>query len=105
MENTQAEIREQILGEKAPIAWKERQRFFAGGSVICLSPDLDMVDVALRMHDDDHQAIQQWIDEGVLHKVTDEQAREWFASDATLLAVVVRPWVLVQEMGEELSQN
>jgi hypothetical protein len=36
----------------------------------------------------------------MIGKVTDEQASAWLAADTELWAVVVSPWVLVQEMTE-----
>lgn len=100
MNNADPDIREQIEREKSIIRWKELQRFFASGSLIYLDPSLDMVNVALCMHADDKQSIEQWLQHGSLAKVSDIQARHWFHTDAELVAVVVRPWVLVQEVRE-----
>ena len=43
--------------------------------------------------------IKQWMLEGKLGKVTDEQAREWIEGDVLVWAVVVSPWLLVQYSG------
>jgi hypothetical protein len=83
--------------ETSQIAWSELLRFFAGGLVIVVSSDLDLVDVAARFAIDDKSAVEQWLNENKLVKATDEQASAWLAADALLWAVVARPWVLVQE--------
>jgi len=41
--------------------------------------------------------VADWTRDLQLGPVTDSQARAWIDSDATLWAVVVKPWVLVQE--------
>ncbi len=85
--------------ETAQIAWKELQRFFAGGAALMVSADLDLVEVAFQMSEDNVAQIQRWMEAGKLGKVKDAQAAAWFESDALVWAVVVSPWVLVQPSG------
>src|SRR4030067_1468247 len=85
--------------ETAQIAWKELQRFFAGGAALMVSADLDLVEVAFQMSEDNVVQIQRWVEAGKLGKVTDAQAAAWFESDALVWAVVVSPWGLVQPSG------
>ncbi len=86
--------------ETAQIAWKELQRFFAGGAALMVCADLDLVEVAFRMSEDNAAQIQRWLEAGKLGKVTDAQAAAWFEADALVWAVVVSPWVLVQPVGK-----
>lgn len=79
------------------ISWKELQRFFATGVVIWVDDALDMVDVALKISEDDSAAVADWLNSGQLARVSDEQALRWFEDDAMLWSVVVKPWILVQE--------
>lgn len=83
--------------ETSQIAWSELLRYFAGGLVIVVSSDLDLVDVAARFSIDDKASVEQWLNEGKLAKATDAQATAWLEVDSVLWAVVARPWVLVQE--------
>ncbi|RBA24663.1 DUF2288 domain-containing protein [Herminiimonas fonticola] len=83
--------------ETSQIEWSELLRYFAGGLVIVVSSDLDLVDVAARFSIDDKTMVEQWLNEGKLAKATDEQATAWLDADTLLWAVVARPWVLVQE--------
>ena len=82
--------------ETAQIAWKELQRYFASGAAIAVAADLDLVEVAYQMSQDNAAQIQQWMAAGQFGKVSDEQAKGWLAADEILWAVVVSPWVLVQ---------
>ena len=70
---------------------------FAAGKVIYIADELDLVDVAFQMSRDNADQIKFWMKASKLSQVTDEQAKQWQENGASLWAVVVRPWVLVQE--------
>jgi len=82
--------------ETSRIAWKELQRFFAGGTAIYVSNELDLVEVAFQISEDNQAQVAQWLSSGRVGKVTDEQALAWFEADEEVWAVVVSPYVLVQ---------
>ena len=90
--------RAKIVSETAKIPWRELQRFFAGGKVIWITTGLDLVDVAEAIQRDDLASVQAWTESGKLAGASDDQAKRWIASDALLWAVVIKPWVLVQEI-------
>ncbi len=82
--------------ETARLPWTELIRHFAAGTVVALSNELDLVDVAVRISHDDKHSIGQWMAEGKLGKVSDRQAQDWLDADASLWTVVVSPFILVQ---------
>lgn len=88
--------REKVNLETSQIAWKELQRFFANGSAVYVSPELDLVDVAYQFSLDNKDQVGAWMQNNQVALVTDQQALAWFESDATVWAVVVKPWILVQ---------
>ena len=90
--------RAKINSETAKIPWRELQRFFAAGKVMRLANEVDLVDAAYAMQQDDIERVSAWTEAGQLAPVTDAQARSWFDHDDSLWAVVVKPWVLVQEI-------
>jgi hypothetical protein len=104
-EKLQALLREEIHAETSTIAWSELQRFFAAGKAVAVSNDLDLIEVALQVSNDNSAVVKQWMDEGKVAPVSDDQARYWFESDATVWAVVVKPWVLVQDIKEENNEH
>lgn len=65
--------------------------------MIAVDAELDLVEVAIQISNDNKARIEQWMSDGKVGKVSDEQAKEWLESDATLWTVVVKPWVLVQQ--------
>lgn len=93
--------RARIISETAKIPWLELQRFFAAGKVMLVTPELDLVDVAFALQEDDIEQVKIWTEARQVFPVTDDDARNWVASDASLWAVVVKPWVLVQTISPE----
>lgn len=87
--------------ETAKSPWSDLQRFFASGSVIAVSNELDLTDVALQISLDNSTQIQQWMESAQVGRVSDQQALRWFEGDAQLWTCVVKPWVLVQEGNDE----
>lgn len=94
-------VRGKIVSETAKIPWLELQRFFAAGKLMRVGDGLDLVDVAYAMQQDELTLIEQWTGEGLLAPVSDAEARDWHDVDASLWAVVIKPWVLVQEIRLE----
>ena len=96
------ELHDKINRETSRIKWSELERHFASGSVIYVSEQLDLIDVALRIAHDDKDSIGKWMAAGTVAKVSDVQAQTWTQSDATLWASVVSPFVLVQPEKKSL---
>ncbi len=89
--------RAKLVLETAQMPWREMQRYFASGVALYVAPDLDLVEVALVMSEDNATQIQQWMAAEQFGKVKDEQAADWYQADVMLWSVVVSPWVLVQQ--------
>ena len=94
--NQQENVRAKVNQETSKIAWKELQRFFAAGMALAVAEDLDLIEVAFQVSEDNAAQIREWMEAGKFGKVSDEQAGAWYDSDALLWAVVISPWVLVQ---------
>lgn len=88
-----------LLGETATISWQELQPFFARGVTLKVDAGLNLVEVATALSLDEKGPVSAWLELGELGKLDAEQARDWMERDADLWAVVVAPWVLVQERG------
>ena len=83
--------------ETARIHWHELQRPFAQGRVIWAREGLDLIEIALLIACDDARTLESEMARGNIAQVADRQARHWLETHASLWAVVVKPWVLVQE--------
>lgn len=90
-------LRAKLNAETARFAWKELQRFFAAGTVIAVDDELDLVEVALQIANDNKEDVARWMNAGQLGRVSDEQAQTWLDAEAELWTVVIKPWILVQQ--------
>jgi len=91
------DLRLKVNRETARLPWTELLKHFAAGNVVWIADSLDLVDVAVRISHDDKAHIGQWMNAGLLAKVSDEQAATWLETNAQLWAVVVSPFILVQQ--------
>jgi hypothetical protein len=82
--------------ETAQISWKELEPHFAGGNVVSVDKELDLLLVAEQIVADNTEMIKQWMAEGKVAQVSDDQAIRWSNDNALLWAVVIKPWILVQ---------
>ncbi|GGE73020.1 DUF2288 domain-containing protein [Massilia psychrophila] len=97
------ELRIKINRETARLPWAELERHFAQGTVVFVSPDLDLIDVAVRISHDDKDSIARWMADSRVGKVTVEQAQAWSEGQAVLWTAVVSPFVLVQAEKAKLN--
>ena len=87
-----------ILGATAQIDWPTLEPHFARGELLVVTSALDLVEVAQAFIDDDSGKVKGWMEQRQVAKATDTQAADWFERNPdTLWAVVIRPWVLMQE--------
>ncbi|MGF6657505.1 hypothetical protein OKW34_008095 [Paraburkholderia youngii] len=93
----QSSLDAKLLGETAKIGWSELERFFARGILLHVARDLDLVSVAEAIANDDTTQVAQWLSSGLVERVQSETAADFAARDPELWAVVVSPWVCVQE--------
>ena len=86
-----------LNGETGRIDWPALQPWFAKGDTLQVAKGVDLVAVATALAADDAAAVKGWLDAGQLGPVSAEQASAWFEASAEVWAVVVLPWILVQE--------
>jgi hypothetical protein len=86
-----------LPGKNCTKSRRFRRRFFASGSALCIVSELDLVDVAYQFSSDNKTQVEQWMQNSQLGPVTDQRAINWLAAETEVWAVVVKPWILVQE--------
>ena len=94
---TEQQLHDRLNSEAAKIPWRELQRHYARGVIIVVSADMDLIATAVSLAGDDRAAAEQWTDGGGLRRADDDDARNWLEHDTVLWALVMAPWVLVQE--------
>ncbi len=98
-------IKAKIISETARISWPQLQKFYAAGSVVSVSAGLDLVEVAFAFSADNKVQVADWLAAGSVGRTTEQQAQQWFDNNTELWAVVISPWVLVQDKPEPVQLN
>ena len=99
------ELRQKILLETARMDWPELARWFARGMVVIAKPGLDLVEAAACLAENDQARLRGWIEAGQVRRALDGDAKRWHAANQEFWAVVVAPWVLVQEIAGDSGQE
>ncbi|WP_297529182.1 DUF2288 domain-containing protein [Thiohalobacter sp.] len=87
----------ELLAQTARVTWPELERHFARGLVIRVAPELDLIAVGRDFAAGDRAAVEAALATGALARLGPAEARHWAADAPELWALVVAPWVLVQE--------
>lgn len=95
------DVRLKLNRETSKIPWSELQKFYARGEVIAIAAGNDLIDVAVKISEDNKAVVEEWLANGVISQVNDQQAKVWHDLDVSLWAVVISPWILVQEVKIE----
>lgn len=98
-------LRAKLNLETAQLAWSELERHFARGSVIKVETGMDLVDAALQVAENNAATVQAWLSAGRIARAELADAEDWHARQPRFWAVVVAPWVLVQEVLPELDSE
>ncbi len=96
-----AEFLSHLNLETGRLTWAEAERHFARGVVVKVAAELDLLEVAAAMAEDDKAQFVAWLESGQVTKANTEDALRWHETQAEFWAVVVAPWVLAQEIGME----
>ena len=60
---------------------------------------MDLVEVALNVAENKTATVQAWLADGRIARADMPDAEDWHARQPAFWAVVVAPWVLVQEVA------
>lgn len=96
MDDASLTLLDKLNLQTARISWPELERFFARGRVLDVSTDLDLLEVASALAEDDLEKFSAWTQEKQVQHLQDNTAKQWVADDSNLWAVVIAPWVIVQ---------
>lgn len=91
------ELKTRLNLETSRIRWHELQTYFARGQVVRVAPELDLLEVATELAADNKTRFEQWMTGGQVGEVAARTAQDWYDRDVELWAVVIAPWVLVQD--------
>ena len=96
-------LRAKLNLETAQLGWPELERHFARGDVIKVAVGVDLIDAALHIAENNTASVEAWLAEGRIARAELSEAEDWHARQPMFWAVVVAPWVLVQEAVKQLD--
>lgn len=94
------ELRAKLIGETGKLEWPELERHFARGVVVAVNPGIDLIDVAMSMANDDKAAMEKWFEAGTVRRAEAADAEAWVKTQPLFWAVVIAPWVVIQEIDD-----
>lgn len=97
------DLRASLNAETAKLVWPELERHFARGAVIRVDQSLDLIDVAVSVSEDDKEKVEAWMNAGVVGHPSMDDAKDWVERQPDFWAVVVAPWVLIQEVDQDTA--
>jgi hypothetical protein len=86
-----------LNSETAKISWIELQKHYASGNVLGVAPSADLIKAAIALNQDNASQIQIWLRDKSVFEISDQQAMDWYENQTILWALVIPPFVLVQE--------
>ena len=98
-------MRETLMASMGPIELSDLGPHLARDAVIVVDRSLDLLDVGEAVARDDKERVSAWVAAALLGKPSLEQLDRWSKTQgAALTALVVQPFVLLQE-GLRPSQS
>ena len=97
MNDLPVSTRDLLNAQTGRVSWEELARHFARGAVVCVDPAEDLVQVAEQLVEDSPEAFESIQVSHKIKRADDCDAIRWQQNRQEFWAVVVAPWVLVQE--------
>lgn len=95
------DLRQELTTMVGPAQWHNLLPHAARDNLVLVNPGLDLVDVGLAIATDNTIAVQRWISEALITKPTAEQLADWDRDRSReFQALIVQPYVLIQDPGE-----
>lgn len=107
MDTVEPDLHTLLNAQTGKTDWNELQRHFARGVLVVVSKELDLIEVAVCVAEDDKTRIEAWMKDGKIRGPEVEDAKRWAEHNTEFWAVVSAPWVLAQEVtaGDEEKET
>ncbi len=92
---------ESFKRDLAEVNWRELKIHLQRDAIIIVAAELDLIEVAVAVANDDKARVETWIAENQLVKPTVEQLESWEQEpDNRFQMLIVQPFILVQEIHD-----
>lgn len=93
-------VRDGFAKDLAEVDWKDMRIHLQRDVIILVSEDLDLIDVATDVAEDNKDQISLWIASGKLTKPTKEQIDQWENQlDKPFRMLIAQPYILAQPVN------
>lgn len=97
-ETDTTELRRRLEADAGPVHGSDLKAHLDRDAVLVVARAVALLDCAVAVATDDAAAVKSWLDDGSLRRPTDDERARWPTDEARRwIAVVVRPFVLVQD--------
>jgi hypothetical protein len=94
-------LRTKLAERLGPVYFSDMRAHLERDAVILIAPALPLLDAAVAVANDDAERVGRWIADGTMRKPSRRERDAWPTEEGrTWLAVVVQPFVLVQDSRE-----
>lgn len=101
--NSESDVRTRIESTLDEATWDILALPAVGGRVVMVLKPLVLIEVGMALVNDSTQQVSHWLSEGLIYKPeNDEISRRSKLEGQKYMAVIVDPFVLVQEYSPEL---
>ena len=85
----------------AEISWRELKIHLKREAIITVASELDLIDVAVAVAEDDSKMVEGLITAEQLGKPTEDQLKDWEEHQtSTFRMLIVQPYILIQEVAD-----
>ncbi|MBE9169819.1 DUF2288 family protein [Pleurocapsales cyanobacterium LEGE 06147] len=92
------DIKAQLSEQLASVEWNLLIPHAQREAVIVVNEQLDLLDVAVAIAEDDSASVQAWIDRQLIHKPSFQNLSIWNNQpNKQFMTLIVQPFVIVQE--------
>lgn len=90
---------ERIADYTGEVGWDYLKPHYERGCLLWVDPELDLEQAAKAFVDDDSGQVAEWLGSGELLRIGKLHAAQWEGGEERFTAVVVSPFVLMQQPG------
>ena len=92
-------LKEKLEKDVADISWKDLQPHAKRDAIIVIKDDLDLLEVAAAIAEDNTVSVQAWITSKSISKPTSQQLTDWNQTpEKQFSTLIVQPFVVIQEV-------
>ncbi len=93
-------VRERLGQLVGPVVFADLQAHLARDAVFVVGPTLSLLECGVRVAMDDLAAVEAWVKSGALRKPSADERASWPIGARRWVALVVQPFVLVQDPSD-----